>query len=133
MNSVQLIGNLTDNPKITVTANGVTKCAFRLAVPRRYAERQDEPKADFLTIIAWRKLGETCGQYLSKGRKCAVSGSIQTRSYDAKDGSGKRYVTEIIADSVDFIGANPKTEIERKPNDDEAHAFNELDDDDLPF
>ena len=108
MNSAHLIGNLTENPKTTVTAGGATKCTFRLAVSRKFANQQGEREADFINIVAWRKLGENCGKYLSKGRKCAVLGSIQTRSYDAKDGSGKRYVTEIIAEDVKFLGAKPQ-------------------------
>lgn len=136
MNYVHLLGNLTENPKITVTASGVTKCSFRLAVSRKHTNQQGEREADFLTVIAWRKLGETCGKYLSKGRKCAVTGSIQTRSYDATDGSGKRYVTEIIADDVEFVGANPQGKPDDPPtqaNSAAADGFTEVQDDDLPY
>ena len=79
---------------------------------RRFANAQGVREADFLTVIAWRQTAEFCNKYLLKGRKVAVEGSIQTRSYDAQDGS-KRYVTEIIADSVEALGG-PK-EAEAKP------------------
>ena len=96
MNKVFLIGNLAEEPKTSMTTGGATKCSFRLAVQRRFTNQQTgQREADFIPIVAWRQTGELCAKYLTKGRKCAVCGSIQTRSYDAKDGS-KRYVTEII-------------------------------------
>jgi single-strand DNA-binding protein len=78
-------------------------------VQRRYAAQGGERIADFLTIVCWRQLAENCAKYLSKGRKVLVEGSIQTRSYDAQDGS-KRYVTEIIADSVEALGGRQEGE-----------------------
>lgn len=103
MNKVILIGNLVDDPKTSVTANGITKCTFRLATQRRYSNPQTgQREADFHSIVVWRQLAELCARYLAKGRKCAVEGTIQYRSYDARDG-GKRYVTEIVAESVEFL------------------------------
>lgn len=136
MNSVHLIGNLVENPKITVTANGIAKCVFRIAVTRRYVNQQGEREADFLTIVAWRKLAENCGKFLAKGRKCAIQGSIQTRSYEANDGGGKRYVTEIIADDVEFLGAKTQEKSDATPNSKsnaDDSTFTEIDDADLPF
>lgn len=106
MNDVLLIGNLTDAPKLTVTANGVNKCTFRLATQREYTNQlTGQREADFHTIVAWRQLADLCAKYLSKGRQCAVRGSIQYRSYTAQDGS-KRYVTEIVAAKVKFLGSS---------------------------
>ena len=102
MNNVVLIGRLCDEPEVKTTSGGVAVCTFRLAVQRRFANSQGVREADFLNVVAWRQLAELCARYLSKGRKVAVEGSIQTRSYDAQDGS-KRYVTEIVADSVEFL------------------------------
>ena len=99
MNKVILIGNLASDVESRTTASGIANCTFRLAVQRRFANAQGVREADFLPIVCWRQTAEFASKYLSKGRKVAVEGSIQTRSYDANDGS-KRYVTEIIADNV---------------------------------
>ena len=104
MNKAILIGNLVADPETRTTPSGVMVCQFRIAVQRRFANQQGVREADFLNIVAWRQLAELCSRYLSKGRKVAVEGSIQTRSYDAQDGS-KRYATEIIADNVEFLGS----------------------------
>lgn len=136
MNDVTLIGNLADEPKTSVIASGATKCTFRLATQRKFANPQTgQREADFHTIIAWQKLADLCAKYLAKGRKCAIKGSVQYRSYDAKDGT-KRYVTEIIADSVEFLGSPTQTGNGQAcqsgvyiPQGD----FALVDDDDLPF
>lgn len=88
MNKAILIGNLTDDPKTSVTANGVTKCTFRLATQRKYTNQQTgQREADFHNIVVWRQLADLCAKYLAKGRKCSVEGTIQYRSFDAQDGS----------------------------------------------
>ena len=104
MNKAILIGNLANDPESRTTASGIAQCTFRLAVQRRFANAQGVREADFLTIVCWRQTAELCARYLSTGRKVAVEGTIQTRSYDAQDGT-KRYVTEIIADNVEFLGS----------------------------
>ena len=101
MNKAILIGNLANDPETRTTQSGIAQCTFRLAVQRRFANQNGVREADFLTIVCWRQTAELCSRYLSKGRKVAVEGSIQTRSYDAQDGT-KRYVTEIIADNGNF-------------------------------
>jgi single-strand DNA-binding protein len=136
MNRVELIGNLADEPKLTVMPSGVSVCSFRIAVQRRYANSQGVREADFLPIVAWRQTGELCAKYLSKGRKCGICGSIQTRSYDAKDG-GKRYVTEIIADEVHFLGGGQRKQEDAQEPGTGGYAgddgFTPVDDDELPF
>ena len=102
MNKAILIGNLASDPETRTTQSGIAQCSFRLAVQRRFANQQGVREADFLQIVCWRQTAELCARYLSKGRKVAVEGSIQTRSYDAQDGT-KRYVTEIIADNVEVL------------------------------
>jgi single-strand DNA-binding protein len=99
MNKAILIGNLAADPESRTTSGGIAQCTFRLAVQRRHANASGVREADFLTIVCWRQLAELCQRYLLKGRRVAVEGSIQTRSYDAQDGS-KRYVTEINAEDV---------------------------------
>ena len=101
MNKVILIGNLAADVESRTTQSGIAQASFRLAVQRRFANQQGQREADFFQIVCWRQTAEFAARYLSKGRKVAVEGSLQTRSYDAQDGS-KRYVTEVIADSVEF-------------------------------
>ena len=88
MNKVFLIGNLTRDPEMRSTQSGVAVCNFTIAVNRRFRNPQTgQQETDFLNVIAWRQLAELCSKYLAKGRKVAVTGSIQTRTYEAKDGS----------------------------------------------
>ena len=139
MNKAILIGNLANDPETRTTQSGITQCTFRLAVHRRFANQQGVREADFLTIVCWRQTAELCSRYLAKGRKVAVEGSIQTRSYDAQDGS-KRYVTEIVADNVEFLGSRDDAQrsVPAAPAKPAKPAggkddFTEVDDDELPF
>lgn len=102
MNKVFLIGNLTRDPEMRSTQSGVAVCNFSIAVNRRFKKENGEQETDFLNVIAWRQLAELCAKYLAKGRKVAISGSIQTRTYEAKDGS-KRTAWDIVADEVEFL------------------------------
>lgn len=103
MNKVFLIGNLTKDPEMRSTQSGVAVCNFTIAVNRRFRNQQTgQQETDFLNVIAWRQLAELCNKYLVKGRKVAVTGSIQTRTYEAKDGS-KRSTFDIVADEVEFL------------------------------
>ena len=144
MNKAILIGNLENDPESRTTSSGIAQCTFRLAVQRRFANQQGVREADFLTIVCWRQTAELCTRYLSKGRKVAVEGSIQTRSYDAQDGT-KRYVTEIVADNVEFLSSRedggsrqgnyaPAAPAPAPRNAAPANSdFTEVDDDELPF
>lgn len=103
MNKVFLIGNLTKDPEMRSTQSGVAICNFTIAVNRRFRNPQTgQQETDFLNIVAWRQLAELCSKYLAKGRKVAVVGSIQTRTYEAKDGS-KRTAWDIVAEEVEFL------------------------------
>ena len=96
MNKVFLIGNLTRDPEMRSTQSGVPVCNFSIAVNRRFRNAQTgQQETDFLNIVAWRQLAELCGRYLTKGRKVAVTGSIQTRTYEAQDGS-KQYQGRLL-------------------------------------
>ncbi len=102
MNRAILIGRLTRDPELRTTSNtGVSVCTFTVAVDRRRS-RDREKEADFIPVVVWREQAENCAKYLRKGSQVGVCGSIQTRSYDAQDGS-KRYVTEVVADEVQFL------------------------------
>lgn len=95
-----LIGRMVADPELNFQANsGMAICRFRLAVTRPF--KKDE--TDFINCIAFNKRAEAIAQYLTKGRQLAVTGSIRTGSYDAKDGT-KRYTTDIVVDSFEFIG-----------------------------
>jgi len=101
MNKVILIGRLTKDPELNFAAgSGTAVTRFSLAVTRPF--KKDE--TDFINCIAFGKTGETIAQYLTKGRQLAVTGSIRTGSYDAKDGT-KRYTTDVVVDSFEFIGS----------------------------
>lgn len=131
MNKVILIGNLASDVESRTTSSGIANSTFKLAVQRRFSNAQGVREADFLPIVCWRQTAELASKYLSKGRKVAVEGSIQTRSYDAKDGS-KRYVTEIIADNVEFLTSRGETNSDASA-DAGNDGFVEVEDDELPF
>lgn len=133
MNKVILIGHLAADPESRTTQSGVAQCTLRLAVTRRFADKQTgQREADFFNVICWRNTAEFAAKYLAKGRRIAVEGSLQTRSYDAQDGS-KRYVTEVIADSVEFCDSKPEgSQSTPKPQPAQG-GFTEVDDDELPF
>ena len=133
MNRVILIGNLASDPESRTTQSGIAQCSFRLAVQRRFKGANGERETDFLPVVCWRQTAEFVQRYLAKGRKAAVEGRIQTRSYDAQDGS-KRYVTEIIADSVEAVGGRDDgAQSAQQPAQNQQTEFTEVDDDELPF
>ena len=149
MNKAILIGNLASDVESRTTSSGIPTCTFRLATQRRVANKDGVREADFHTIVCWRGLAENCARYLIKGNKVAVEGQIQNRSYDAQDGT-KRYVTEIIADNVEFLTAKGEgnanersvqpgssSDVGKSVSPAEAAraqiGFEEVDDDELPF
>ena len=100
MNNVILIGRLVADPELKTTHSGIEVTSFRIAVDRPYS-KDGEKKADFIDIVAWRKTAAFICQYFTKGKPIVINGSLQTRSYETKDGS-KRFVTEVLADNVEF-------------------------------
>ena len=112
MNKVYLIGNLTRTPDIGETAGGIKYARISIAVSRRFPDSDGNTQTDFFNIIAWRGLAENCEKFLSKGKKIAVIGSIQNRTYEDKEGI-KRTVTDIIADEIEFL--TPVDKPEQKP------------------
>ncbi len=103
MNRAMLIGRLTKDPELRATGSGIAVCTFTIAVDRRFANRDTQTReADFIPVVVWRAQAENCAKYLHKGSQAAICGSIQTRSYDAPDGT-KRYITEVVADEVQFL------------------------------
>lgn len=102
LNRVILIGRLTADPVLRYTPKGVPVASFTLAVERPFKDQYGVREVDFIDIVAWRKLAETCANNLGKGRLVAVDGRLQIRTYEAQDGS-KRKVAEIVAESVQFL------------------------------
>ena len=102
MNKIILMGRLTRDPEVRYTTTGKVVCQFTLAVDRPFTNQDGQREADFINIVVWGKIAELCGNSLTKGQRALVDGRLQLRSYDAKDG-GKRYVTEVVANSVEFI------------------------------
>lgn len=118
MNQVVLIGRLANDPELSYTPNNQTAvCRFTLAVNRM---RREDP-ADFIRITVWGKQAENCDRYLSKGRQAAVHGRIQTGSYTNRDGA-KVYTTEVVANSVEFVGSAPQNQQDNQPHPAEAAA-----------
>ena len=139
MNKITLIGNLTHDPETRTTQCGVTVCTFTIAVNRRYAAQGGERQTDFFRINAWRQLGDTCARYLQKGRKVAVIGALQARTYEAKDGT-TRMSLDVSADEVEFL--TPKSADDSgsgysaprpQANPQDLAGFTDINSDDLPF
>lgn len=102
INRVVLVGRLTKQPELRYTPNGVAVASFTIAVNRPFSNQQGEREADFIPIVVWRKQAENAANFLNKGSLAGIDGRIQTRNYENNDGR-KVYVTEVIADSVQFL------------------------------
>jgi len=106
VNKVILVGRLGKDPELRYTPSGAAVATFSMATSERYTDRDGnrQEKTEWHNIVAWRQLAETCGKYLHKGKQVYIEGKIQTRSYDDRDGN-KRYITEIVADQMQMLGA----------------------------
>ena len=139
MNKVFLIGNLTRDPEIRETPSGVSMCRFSIAVQRPYSGQDGERQTDFFECTAWRGLGETIARYTKKGKKVAVSGSIQIRNYEDNQGARRTAVDIIVQDcefltpkdnsnGFDDVAEAPRASAKKKP------TLQPMDDDsDIPF
>ena len=144
MNHVTLIGRLAADPEARTTQSGISQCSFRLAVPRRFANQQGVREADFINIVAWRGTADFCARYFHKGMRVGVEGSLQTRSWQAQDGS-RRYAVEVIADNVEFCESRQDGGANTAPGGANGgysganaappaqEGFTEVEDDELPF
>ena len=139
MNKITLIGNLTHDPEVRSTPSGVTVCTFTIAVNRRFANQSGERQTDFFRFNAGRQLCDTCARYLSKGRKVAVVGELQARTYEAKDGT-TRMSLDVSADEVEFL--TPKATEDSgsgysaprpQASAQDLAGFTDINSDDLPF
>lgn len=129
INKAIIIGNLTKDPDFRITSSGISVCTFTVAVPRNFKSASGEKQIDYIPVVVWRGLAENSNKYLTKGKKVAVIGAINTITYDAKDGT-KRYVTEITADEVEFLSSISKQETKESFKEPEEIPIDEKD---LPF
>ena len=106
LNKVLLIGNLGQDPEMTYTPNGTAKANLSVATQEKWKDKggDTQEKTEWHRVIAWGKLAEICGQYLTKGRQVYIEGRLQTRSWEDKDGN-KRWTTEIVATGMQMLGA----------------------------
>ena len=130
VNKIILIGNLGRDPETRYTPNGKAVTKFSLATSNTFTDAQGKKQQDtqWHNVVVWGKQGEACGQYLQTGRQVYVEGSLRYRSFDGKNGD-KRYVTEIIAQKVRFLGGNSNGKTGRAPQPHPAEA----EADDIPF
>lgn len=132
MNKIQIIGRLTADPELKQTANGVQVCSFTVAVNRRF--NRDE--TDFFPVTVWREAAINCNKYLSKGSQVGVSGAVQIRRYDDKDGI-KRTAVDVQADEVEFLSSKSDSSVQSAPKQTKEHDVTQLeeieDGGDIPF
>ncbi len=103
LNRVILMGRIVADPELKTTGTGISVTSFRIAVERSYVKSGEERKADFIDVVCWRNTAEFVCRYFGKGSLIAVEGQLQSRTYQAKDGTN-RYVVEVVADNVSFTG-----------------------------
>ena len=141
MNKVTIIGNLTRDPELRSTRDGISVCSFTVAVNRRVRNAEaGQPEADFFRVTAWRQLGENCAKYLAKGRKVSVTGSVSASAYTAQDGTARASL-EVTADDVEFLTPRgevgdapaPAPRMQAAPAAPQSNGFEQVDDDELPF
>ena len=135
MNKVILMGRLTRDPEVRYTqSNNTMVTNFNLAVNRRFTKPGEERQADFISVIAWSKLGEFCSKYFKKGQQVGIIGRIQTRNWEDEQGQ-KRYATEVVAEEAYFADSK-KDDDSSLPFTDSIPSSPEFEvtqSDDLPF
>lgn len=142
INNITLMGRLTADPELKTTTTGLSVTSFSIAVDRGYARNGEERQTDFINIVAWRQTAEFICRYFKKGSMIALTGSLQTRSYEDRNGN-RRTAYEVVVDNVSFCGSKAETgtaggtaPTAAAPAYQTANAsdFEEIpDDDELPF
>lgn len=137
MNKIAIIGNLTKDPELRSTQDGISVCCFTVAVNRQKTKANPDPGADFFNVNAWRALGENCAKYLAKGRKVAVTGRVSLRTWEKEDRHGASL--EVLAEDVEFLSSRTDadntaaTRTESAPHVDPSGMTAVEPPDDLPF
>ena len=141
LNNAVIMGRLVARPELRKTESGISVTSFTVAVDRRFSKQGEEKQADFIDVIAWRQSAEFVCKYFDKGSMIAVQGSIQTRTYEDKNGN-KRKAVEIVADNVSFCGSKQDNSTASTESTEpsapeystaDASDFQEIPDDNLPF
>ena len=140
INKAILVGRLGSDPEVRYTPSGVAVANFNIATSEEWKDKdsgEKKERTEWHRIVAWSKLGEICGEYLSKGRQVYIEGRIQTRSWEDRDGN-KRYTTEIVANDVQFLGgrdagSGPRAGGGASASNFEGSPIQAPDDDDIPF
>ena len=139
INKVILIGRLGSDPEVRYTPSGVAVANFNIATSEEWKDKdsgEKKERTEWHRIVAWRRLGEICGEYLSKGKQVYIEGRLQTRDWEDRDGN-KRYTTEIVASDVQFLGARESSESARPQStgssDFQGGPAQGPADDDIPF
>jgi single-strand DNA-binding protein len=136
VNKVILVGNLGRDPEVRATPSGQSVCNFSLATTERFTDRagQQRDQTEWHNVVVWGKQADLCGQYLKKGRQVYVEGRLTTRQYEAKDGTGKRYRTEVVAQRVQFLGGRAAGAMDDSGSDfAPGPDAPPMDDEDIPF
>lgn len=134
VNKVILIGRLGADPEVRYTNGGDAVCNFRMATSEVWKDKgtgEKKERTEWHRIVTWRKLGETCGQYLKKGKEVYIEGKLQTRKWQDRDGND-RYTTEIVANDMRFVGSKSDTAT-TAPTEPAGNHQPLGDNDDLPF
>lgn len=123
LNRVVLIGNLTDDPELRYTQNGVARTRFSIAVNRRYRDKEGNTKEEttFVPIVVWGPQAENCANYLGKGRSVAVDGRLRIDTFQTEEGE-RRKVAEVVAETVQFLGGGPSRKGATEENVEESKA-----------
>lgn len=144
VNKVLLIGRLGGDPEVRYTSNGGAVANFNVATNESWTDKsgQKQERTEWHKVVVWGKLGELCGQYLSKGRQVYVEGRLQTREWTDKEGN-KRYTTEIVAQNVQFLGGSSERGAttsdfasappDFEPSTGQAAGKSTIEDDEVPF
>lgn len=132
MNKSIIIGRLSKEPELRFTTSGTAVAGITVAVNRRF-KKEGQQQADFIPVVVWGKIGEAVANHLTKGSQIGIAGRIETRSYEAQDGT-RRYVTEIIAEEVEFLGTKKQVEGNEEKIPDDYFSGQPVDDgEDIPF
>jgi len=136
MNKVILLGHLCQDPEVRYIPSGHAVAKFSIGVNSGFG---DNKRTDFINIVVWRKLAEICGNNITKGSKVLVEGALNIRSYETQE-KQKRYVTEVVASSVEFLGGGKQgagstgNNDSSKKEDDDVNSFGtDVDDSEIPF
>ena len=139
LNKIIEMGRLTVDPELKSTASGISVLSFNIAVNKPYNKEKEHPEANFFSCVAWRGVAETISKFFKKGDRIIVEGILQSRKYDANDGT-KRTVIEIVVTDFSFVDkkTSDKPETQAKEDDKglfggEDGDFEPLDDDSMPF